>query len=344
MKKHVNIPIFIPHLGCPNQCVFCNQRKISGVEQFKLEDVKTQIDTALSTVGSDKEAEIAFFGGSFTGIDRALMLNLLEISHNYLKEGKVASVRCSTRPDYINEEIIDILKRYGVGTVELGIQSSSDEILSRSKRGHNVTHSKRAAELIVNSGITFVGQMMVGLPGSTLEDEIETAEFIISSGAKAARIYPTVVFSETELSEMTDRGEYIPLSLEEAVFRCAVLLKKFSDASVDVIRLGLCESENLHSEKSYYCGPNHPALGELTENMLYFLEISEKLTAIPDIRGEIIKITVSKNSLSKAIGQKRVNRIRLCEKYGLENIIFTESEKLSGYDFFIEKVRKNKCT
>ncbi len=340
MKKHVNIPIFIPHLGCPNQCVFCNQRKISGVSEFCFDSVEKEINTALSTIGDGKDVEIAFFGGSFTGIDRNLMTELLEIAQNYLNSGKIHAIRCSTRPDYIDGEIVGILKKYGVETVELGIQSASDAILLRSKRGHSLSDSARAAKMLVDSGFTFVGQMMVGLPGSTLEDEIKTAEFIISSGAKAARIYPTVVFSETELCEMAKCGEYEPLSLEEAVYRCAVLLKKFTDASVKVIRIGLCESENLHSEKSYYDGPNHPALGELTENMLYFLEISEKLKELPDIRGQIIKVTVAKNCLSKAIGQKCINKIKLCEEYGLKDIIFAESEKLSGYGFFIEKERK----
>ena len=182
-KRHVNIPIFIPHLGCPNNCVFCNQRTISGVQHFDISDVRRQINEALSTVGPDVEREIAFFGGSFTGIDRDLMIALLEISHEYLERGLVNSVRCSTRPDYITDEILDILERYGVATIELGLQSTSEAVLARSKRGHGFDVEKEACRLIVERGISLIGQMMIGLPGSTLEDEIATAEFIVNSGA-----------------------------------------------------------------------------------------------------------------------------------------------------------------
>ena len=213
MKKHVNIPIFIPHLGCPNQCVFCNQRTISGVEQFDIANVKKEIEDALSTVDSSQEAEIAFFGGSFTGIDRNLMISLLELAYGYVTDGKVKSVRCSTRPDYIDEEILDILKKYGVTTIELGLQSSSDEVLSVSKRGHTRADEARSCDLIVQRGFELVGQMMIGLPASTLESEMETARFIVEHGAVGARIYPTVVFYETELCQMAKRGDYSPISL-----------------------------------------------------------------------------------------------------------------------------------
>ena len=136
MKKHINIPIFIPHLGCPNQCVFCNQKKITGINEFDPESVRAIIDEALSTVSPDTEAEIAFFGGSFTGIDRNLMIHLLEIANSYIKAGRVRSIRCSTRPDYIDENILDILQKYGVKVIELGLQSVSDEVLVKTKRGH----------------------------------------------------------------------------------------------------------------------------------------------------------------------------------------------------------------
>ena len=147
--RHVNIPIFIPHLGCPNQCVFCNQRTISGVKNFDPENIREQIDLALETVESDADVEIAFFGGSFTGIDRELMIKLLEIGYSYIQDGKVKSLRCSTRPDYIDEEIIGILKRYGVRTVELGLQSSNNSVLEKSKRGHYFEAEEKSCRMIV---------------------------------------------------------------------------------------------------------------------------------------------------------------------------------------------------
>ena len=144
MKKHVNIPIFIPHLGCPNQCVFCNQRTISGVTDFDISNVRSEIDTALSTIDTACEAEIAFFGGSFTGIDRELMVSLLKMAYEYVSDGRVTSIRCSTRPDYINEEILDLLWEYGVRTIELGLQSTSDHVLEATKRGHTRMDEEKA--------------------------------------------------------------------------------------------------------------------------------------------------------------------------------------------------------
>ena len=330
MSRHVNIPIFISHLGCPNQCVFCNQRHISGVQDFCPGDVDKLIKEALATVNNDDEVEIAFFGGSFTGIDRDLMISLLETSYKYVEMGKVESIRCSTRPDYINEEIVGILKKYGVKTVELGLQSCSDNVLKASKRGHNFEAERDACEIIVDSGLNLVGQMMIGLPGSDIESEIESARFIINSGAVGARIYPTVVFRDTELYHMTLSGEYKALSIDEAVERSALVLELFINAGVRVIRIGLQASEGLSSKESYYAGPNHAALGELVENRLYYNKISKKLSDMHLSGDEKIDIFVARGALSKAVGQKKQNKIRLAEKY--RNIRFFESENLAGYD------------
>ena len=343
MTRHVNVPVFIPHLGCPNQCVFCNQRKISGVEEFDPLTVKDEIELALSTLTADDFAEIAFFGGSFTGIDRELMIYLLELASSYVKSGRVKSIRCSTRPDYIDEDIISILKKYGVGTVELGLQSASDKVLSVTKRGHDFKAEKRAARLITEAGISLVGQMMIGLPESSVEDELKTADFIISSGASAARIYPTVVFKDTELCLMQKAGLYAPLDVGEAVTRSALVLDRLVSAGVKVIRIGLCDSENLHSHDSYFSGPNHPALGELVENRLYYLRIARKLSELSDLSGKRIKVSVRRGALSKAIGQKRINKTKIIAEFGLADIIFTESDGLSGYDFLIVEERTERC-
>lgn len=337
MKPHVNIPVFIPHLGCPNQCVFCNQRAISGVSEFKAESVIEIIDEALSTVDASQEAEIAFFGGSFTGIDRNLMISLLEIAKKYIDAGRVASIRLSTRPDYIDEEIINILKKYGVKTVELGLQSISDDVLLLTKRGHGFKEEAEACRMIVESGIELVGQMMIGLPGSDIEKEEKTADFIIESGASAARIYPTVVFHETELCEMALSGKYIPLSLDDAVIRSARVMRKFIDAGVKVIRVGLCASDNLLSDKTYYAGPNHPALGELVENRIFYDIIRDEL--IKKQYKHKVKIFVPKGSLSKAVGQKKANKIKLENEFFDLGITFSESTELSGYSISVIEER-----
>ena len=328
--RHVNIPIFIPHLGCPNQCVFCNQRTISGVEQFDCGNVREQIDLALETVEADVEVEIAFFGGSFTGIDRELMIELLEIGYSYIKANKVKSLRCSTRPDYIDEEIIDILKRYGVKTVELGLQSSCDSVLEKSKRGHYFEAEEKSCRLIVESGLDLVGQMMIGLPGSDLDSELETARFIINAGARAARIYPTVVFRKTELCQMTLDGEYTPLSLDDAISRSAKVLALFINADVEVIRIGLQSSEGLCSKDSYVAGPNHPALGELIIGEYYYEKIMNILSMANTALDEHITILVKPGSLSKAIGQNGKNKARLKAMY--KNIRFAESDGLKEYE------------
>ena len=332
--RHVNIPVFIPHLGCPNQCVFCNQRSISGVSRFEAEQVVPIIEQALGTIEDDADVEIAFFGGSFTGIDRSLMISLLKIAHSYITAGRVNSIRCSTRPDYIDEEIIDILKQYGVKTVELGLQSSSDDVLKISKRGHNFEAEKKACDLIVKSGLDLVGQMMIGLPGATLESELECARFIIESGAVGARIYPTVVFRETELCDMTLRGEYFPLTIDEAVYRSARVLELFVDAAVEVIRIGLQASENLSSEDKYLAGPNHPSLGELVIGEVYYNKICKLLSERTISEEDNIRILVSRGSLSKAIGQNRKNKLRLAEKY--KHIGFGEADNIREYTIQLE--------
>ena len=343
MKKHVNIPIFIPHMGCPNQCVFCNQRTISGVAEFDVTSVKNEIDKALATVCADAEREIAFFGGSFTGIDQELMISLLELAYSYVKNGQVTSVRCSTRPDYINDEIIDILKKYGVETVELGLQSSNNKVLSLCKRGHTCEDELLACRKIVDAGIKLVGQMMIGLPGSNLDDELLTAEFIVDSGAVGARIYPTVVFKDTELCDMAEAQMYNPISLSDAVERSARVLEIFDRNNIEVIRIGLCASDNLSSADKYYGGPNHPALGELVEGRLYYNRIRRNLFKDDSNKGNLLTIYVAKGCISKATGQRRINAEMLREEFGYLDVRFKEDPTLSGYSFKIEEERKRKC-
>ena len=339
--RHINIPIFIPHLGCPNQCVFCNQRSISGVREFYPETVASEIERALSTVSPEDEAEIAFFGGSFTGIDRELMISLLEIAEGYVRDGRVKSIRCSTRPDYIDEEIIAILKRYSVKTVELGLQSSCDRVLELSKRGHNFEAENKGCRLIVENGIQLIGQMMIGLPGSDLECELETAEFIVRSGAVGARIYPTVVFRDTELCSMTECGEYTPLTLDEAIKRSAAVLEVFISGGVEVIRIGLQASENLSDPSYFVAGPNHAALGELVIGEVYYNKILKALTRMNLSGDENISVKVRRGALSKAIGQNGKNKLRLRERY--KNIHFSEAEGISPWEISLTYNGETKC-
>ena len=334
-NRHVNIPVFIPHLGCPNNCTFCNQRTISGVREFVPESVIPIIEEALSTVSEKDTAEIAFFGGSFTGIDRELMEKLLLIANGYLKQGRITSIRCSTRPDYINDDVLSVLKRYGVDTVELGLQSVSERVLSTCKRGHVFFDEVQACRKIKEYGFKLGGQMMIGLPQSTLEDEIKTAEFIVASGASEARIYPTVVFRDTELCESTLRGEYTPISVTDAVTRSAEVLRIFVKAGVKVLRIGLCDSENLHSTKTYFAGPNDAALGELVINEYYAKILDDKLKELKYDDNSKLLIYVPKGHVSKVIGQHKKNKNRLLKEYAFSSVKLIESEDVKDYDVFL---------
>lgn len=334
--KHVNIPIFIPHLGCPNNCVFCNQRSISGKTEFYRESVEAEIKNALSTIGEDCETEIAFFGGSFTGIDRELMIYLLDTAQKYIDLGRVKCIRLSTRPDYINDEILTILSRYGVTTVELGLQSMDDKVLAASKRGHNAKIGKDACQLVKKYGFSLVGQMMVGLPESTPESECYTAELLCELGVDAVRVYPTVVFYDTELCEMAQNGGYTPIGNDEAVMRTKELLKIFDRNNVECIRVGLCASENLSSEDRVFGGANHSAIGELAMGEVYYDRMCEIIEQKGGVKGKKIVFYVSRGSTSKAIGQKRKNALRIVKKYSPMSVKVLEKNEILGYNIMMD--------
>ena len=314
--RHVNIPVFIPHLGCPNQCVFCNQRSISEHQDFSEESVRDEIEQVLSTLSPEDEAEIAFFGGSFTGIDRDLMCRLLDLAETYVKEGRVASIRLSTRPDYIDDEILSILSRYSVKTIELGLQSMDDDVLLSCRRGHTAEQAEAACRAVVDAGFSLVGQMMIGLPGATPESEIETAKKICELGASAVRIYPTVVFYDTPLCEMAQHGAYKPLSVAEAVERTAPVLQFFRARAIPCIRVGLCATESLTSPDAVYAGPNHPALGEMILGECLYQKVKEKVLQ-SGLAGEGIILEVPPRELSATVGQHRRNIEKLQRETGV---------------------------
>ena len=336
MKKHINIPVFIPHLGCPNMCVFCNQRYISGVEEFKPERAREVIDGIVSaTKDEDVEREIAFFGGSFTGIDRGLMLSLLDLAEGYVRQGDAVGIRMSTRPDYIDDEIIEILSRYTVSAVELGIQSLDSRVLAASKRGHTADASRTAMTKLKTAGFSTVGQMMIGLPCSTGESERQCAREICELGASAARIYPTVVFRHTELDESRARGEYSPLTIDEAVRRSADVLEIFIENGVECLRIGLCESENLHSDETYSAGPNHSSLGELVYSEIYKRRTHELFDRL-DVRDKNVVIRVPRGDISQAVGQGRRNKSEITGHYGARSVKYIEDGSLMKYTLTAE--------
>ena len=278
MKKEYIIPIFVPHLGCPHQCTFCNQKEISGqTKQVTANDVKETIEYYLKNFKDDsKYVEVAFYGGSFTAIDERKQNELLEAANEFIKQGRVNSIRLSTRPDYIDKSILKRLKKYNVKTIELGVQSANDYILANCQRGHTFEDVKKASKLIRLYGFTLGHQMMIGLPESTKLDEINTAKALIKLKPKIVRIYPVLVIKNTPLAKEYEQGEYIPLTVEQAVDRAKDIMQLFNNAKIEVIRIGLQNTEEITdpSEESsqVIAGPYHPAFRQLVESGMWYDE------------------------------------------------------------------------
>lgn len=332
MKKHINIPIFVPHMGCPNDCVFCNQRQISGHTEFNVEAAKREIAEILAAVPADTSKEIAFFGGSFTGIDRELFLGLCALGKKYVDEGGVDGLRCSTRPDYIDAEVLEILKAHGFHTVELGVQSIDDNVLLACRRGHTAKDTEHACALVKKSGLSLVCQMMIGLPSATVESEIKTARFIAETGAEAVRVYPTVVFPKTELLSMCGREEYTPLSVEEATERTANVLEIFDGCGIKVIRVGLCESEGL---RTACAGPNVADMGERAMSRVFLRRAERALDGVITEGGELT-LLVGERQTSKMCGHKRENLQKIKEKFKLKTVKVIEKNDIIGYNIKVK--------
>ena len=308
--KHANIAVFVPHNGCPNQCSFCNQRTISGAsKQPEPSDVAIACEKAMQGGCEGADVQLAFFGGSFTAIDRGYMISLLEAAQPYIKSGFLSKgIRISTRPDFIDGEVLSLLKEYGVCAIELGAQSMSDNVLALNKRGHTAEDVEKASKLIKSYGFELGLQMMTGLYGSDDEDSIMTAEKFISLSPDTVRIYPTVVLPGTLLAELYLSGEYKVPSLDESVELCSHLLEMFDEAGINVIRLGLHAQQDVCEE--YLAGGYHPALRELCEGEIYYRKIK---SALEDKPHGSYEITVASAEISKAVGQKKKNIIRLAE-------------------------------
>ncbi len=313
MMKHYNIPVFVPHKGCPNDCVFCNQKKITGIcEAETLGRTEEIITEHLSTIKRPYFAEIAFFGGSFTGIDLSLQKEYLKIAKKYVDMGEVDGIRLSTRPDYISGEILRMLKSYGVTAVELGAQSMDDEVLLKNRRGHTADDTKKAVRLLKEYGFETGLQMMTGMYGSDTEKDIFTGREIAKLKPDTVRIYPTVVLSETELENLYKDGKYVPTSLETSVEVCAALYRIFDEEKIKIIRMGLQSTDTICEKGSIVAGAYHSAFGELVRSRLLRDEMEEEVKS-----GKRV-IEVPAKKLSAAIGQKRANLTYFKEKYGID--------------------------
>ncbi|AGC68155.1 radical SAM domain protein [Thermoclostridium stercorarium subsp. stercorarium DSM 8532] len=315
MSRHINIPIFIPHEGCPNDCAFCNQRKISGHVRAPSEgEVRKTIDEHLKTTQEGDRCEIAFFGGSFTGLPRHRQELYLGIARQYVKEGRAEGIRLSTRPDYINEEILAFLREYPVKVIELGIQSLDEEVLQKSNRNYSPEVALSACRLVKDYGFCLGVQTMLGLPGDTLEKSINTAKRLIELKPDMARIYPTLVIRDTALEQEYIGGKYIPLSLDEAVRWCSILVPMYENAGIKVIRVGL-HAEELIRENEIVAGPVHPAFGALVYSKIWLDRITETIEKTSMHNKRKLIIHVAPSDVSLVTGQNRRNVDFLKENY-----------------------------
>lgn len=339
MKKEYIIPIFVPNLGCPNDCTFCNQKKISGQQTNVTEtDVTETIEYYLKNFKDEsKYIEVAFFGGSFTGIDIDVQKKLLEAANKFIEKGKVGSIRISTRPDYINKDILKMLKKYHVKTIELGVQSSNDYILRRSKRNHTFEDVIKASKLIRRYGFRLGHQMMIGLPESTELDEINTAKDLIKLKPKMVRIYPVLVIKGTELEYEYREGEYKPLTIEQAVGRAKEVTYLFRKKKIDVIRVGLQNTDEITDPKQdgseVVAGPYHPAFRQLVEADMWYDSIAERIRKI-NTKVKEVEITVNNEDVNNVVGHKRENIAKLKEFYDVD-VSVRQDERLKPGKFEI---------
>lgn len=315
MKKRI-IPIFVPHKGCPHDCIFCNQKKITGVStDVTSEDARRIIEEYLPTIDKDASVEIAFFGGSFTAIDIDIQKSLLSVAKEYVDKGLVQDIRMSTRPDCINEEILKMLKEYSTSIIELGVQSLDPNVLIDSIRGHQADVVYRSAKLIKEFGIKLGLQMMVGLPSDSEEKCIYTAKEFIKLNPDCVRIYPTLVVKETGLEKLLKNGEYKPFTLEESIKIVKKLLVLYYINDINVIRVGLQATDDIQLGKAVVDGPYHPAFRELVESEM-IKDFLESIVKENKVKKEIV-VRVNKKNISKIIGNKKSNTIYMKNKFNL---------------------------
>lgn len=338
------IPIFIPHKGCPNDCIFCNQKKITARQDAPTEeDVVNTIETWLSTLEPAKTEtiEVAFFGGSFTGIPIEAQSAYLAVAKKYKDAGRIHKIHMSTRPDYIDEEILDNLKAYDADTIELGVQSFDDEVLRLSGRGHDSSIVYKSGQLIKDYGFELGIQLMIGLPGDSLASCIYSAEETVKIGPAIARLYPTVIIADTALYEQYRSGQYLPLPQEEAVLRTKEMYKILTRAGINIIRVGLKSTDLINSEGGTFGQTYHPAFRQLVESELAKEALKAQLQSANFPKGKSVKVDFYANgkSFSNMIGHRSCNKTYFQEKYPLLQIRYRVNDALCDQQFAISIIK-----
>jgi radical SAM enzyme (TIGR01210 family) len=330
-KKHYIIPIFVPHKGCPHDCIFCNQKKITGqIDEVTAEEVRIKIEHYLATIPKgDNYIEAAFYGGSFTAISLDYQEQLLKAAYGYLKAGSIANIRISTRPDCIDISILKNLKKYGVGIVELGVQSMDDAVLKLCNRGHSSEDVVIATRLLKEFGFSVGVQMMIGLPCDSEEKALNTAKELIALKPDIARIYPALVIKNTYMEEMYLSGEYQPLSLNAAVELSKRLLILFEGNGINVIRIGLQPTENISSGRDVVAGPFHPSIRHLVESLLY-RDMAAYLLEKAEVKQSIITLKVNPKNISEMVGYKRSNIDFVKSKFFIDKLEIFQDESVEA--------------
>ena len=322
------IPVFVPHLGCPHQCVFCNQNHITGRPAPAVpETVTNAITAAAALTPSETKRQLAFYGGSFTAIPAPEQEALLAAARPFLESGVISSIRLSTRPDAIDAETLDRLRRFGVETVELGAQSMDDEVLRLSGRGHTARDVENASKMVKAAGFNLILQMMTGLPGDTDKKTAATAEKLIALAPDGVRIYPTVIVRDTPLYALWKAGEYREHTVEDAVRVCAAIVPMFEKAGIPVIRLGLNPTDELSGGEAAG-GAYHPALGELVRSRIMLRRAEELLRDVP--AGSAVELGVGRGEVSKMTGQHRCNVRALEEEFSLSALKIVDNGAPGG--------------
>ena len=325
-KKAVIIPIFIPEMACGHQCVYCNQRKITGVSQAPSpEEVAEFIQERLLQISLEtQQLQIAFFGGNFTGIPLDEQSAYLDVAQYFIDNERVDSIRISTRPDYISEDALQFLKKYSVRNIELGTQSMCDDVLRQAGRGHTIEDTIKAAALIKQHDFILGLQMMTGLPGDTAEKTLYTANEIVRLGATETRIYPLLVFRETALFDMYQSGMYSPLTIQETIERLVPVVRLFEDAKVKILRIGLHPSEDLLGGEMV-AGPWHPAIRQMIYSQVWNSIIKENIS-----NSQQLIFKVSTEQFPNAIGFRKINSNEFA------NIQFMADKSITGMNYEID--------
>lgn len=344
MTRHYIIPIFVPHHGCPHDCVFCNQRKITGVNSgITEEEVQSIIENHLSTFKRDSFKEVAFFGGSFTAIEIKEQKKLLRIPFLYKQKGLIDEIRLSTRPDAIDIEILEILKEFTVDTIELGVQSLDSDVLEKSERGHDDSVVYKSSKLIKDNGFKLGLQMMLGLPKDTQEKSLLTAKKLLQIEPAFLRLYPTLVIKNTKLEYLMNNSLYSPMTLEDTIEISSKILMLFTSHSIPIIRIGLQTTENIQLGKDVVGGPFHPAIRQLVEERVFkILFIDYIKNQKINLKGKEITIYCSKLYTSVISGQKGQNKNEITRELGISKL---NIHNKNLYKYLIQlRVDKNEIT